>query len=63
MGDTRKKTSHRFDDEINNHNGKHKKHSNNHKYNGLRILNWIEEDEELIFEKLDNGVESSINKR
>lgn len=58
MGNTYKKISHRFDDEpINGRNGKHSNHKNNHKFNGIPVVNeWdIIEDDEL------DTVESSIN--
>ncbi len=62
MGNTYKKQSHRFDDEPNSgRNGKHSKHKNNHKFNGITIVNsWV--DEAQYLELSEDDVDSDINK-
>lgn len=62
MGNTYRKQSRKFDDEqYSGRAGKHSKHTNNHKFGGLQILNaWVDEAKDL--ELLDDDVESSINK-
>lgn len=59
MGNTYKKQSHRFDDEQNSgRSGKHSNHKNNHKFNGIPIVNeW-----DVIEDDLLEDVDSSINK-
>jgi len=62
MSNTRKKPSHKFDDEKTiGRNGKHSKHANNHRFHGLRIINWVEYEE--VYDELENNVKSSINKQ
>jgi hypothetical protein len=61
MSQTHKKSNHKFDDEQHSgRNGKHAKHKNNHRYHGLPILNWV--DDEIIFELSEVDVASDINK-
>ena len=59
MGNTYRKQPHKFDDEQNiGRNGKHSNHKNNHKFNGIPIVNeW-----DIIEDDLLDDVEPSINK-
>lgn len=63
MGHTYKRPQHKFDDEqYSGRKGKHAKHTNNHKFGGLQILNaWVDEAETL--ELSDESVESDINSK
>lgn len=62
MGNTYRKQTHKFDDEqYSGRSGRHAKHTNNHKWNGIPVIEGydtteIEDDFEL------ESVESSINK-
>jgi hypothetical protein len=59
MSNTYKKQSHKFDDEpYSGRSGKHSNHKNNHKFNGIPIVNESEIEDDL----LEMDVESSINK-
>lgn len=64
MGHTFKRQSHKFDDEKQvGRNGKHPRHKNNSKYNGIPITNsWVDEYQNIedIFE---DSADSSINKQ
>lgn len=61
MGNTYKQQPRKFDDEqYSGRSGRHAKHSNNHKFNGIPITNiWFDEAESLelledvVVEKLD----------
>jgi hypothetical protein len=59
MGNTYKQQARKFDDEqYSGRSGKHARHTNNHKFNGIPIFESWETDDELELE----NVESSINK-
>lgn len=61
MSQTYKKTNNKFDDEqLPKRNRKHAKHKNNHRFNGLPILNWV--DDENIFDILEDDIAFDINK-
>ena len=62
MGNTYRKQSHKFDDEqYSGRSGKHAKHTNNHKFNGIPITNiWV--DEAQYLELSEDDVDSDINK-
>lgn len=63
MGHTRKKLPHKFDDEqYSGRSGKHTKHTNNRKFNGMPILNtWVDE-AQYIDDLSEESVDSDINK-
>ena len=62
MGHTYKQQPRKFDDEqYSGRSGKHAKHTNNHKFGGIQILNsWIDEAKDL--ELSEDVVDSGINK-
>lgn len=63
MGHTYKKSPHKFDDEqYSGRRGKHSKHTNNHKFNGIPIINtWVDE-AQFIEDLSEESVDSDINK-
>ena len=63
MGNTHRKSPRKFDDEqYSGRRGKHSKHTNNHKFHGMQILNsWVDEGK-YIEELSEDDVDSDINK-
>ena len=60
MSHTHRNQRHKFDDEqTSGRSVRHAHHTNNHKHHGIPTIG---DDDKIIFEKLDNVVESSINK-